>query len=235
MRYRSMITPILAAGVALTALPGLAEPFLENGGGVRSGAEIGFDGSDDEFLAGGGGIDASPDIYSNDEAESFLEDGGGIEIRPDILSIDQQEEFLEDGGGFSDTEIAVPVPVPAYRGERVVVPPVIEPDRSVRAAEARRPVRHWRDAPRPRMRFTTRGSMIIATVVDAADQPRRAQGVAYRQEGDVGSFGFEADAEGPRIIDVESERLDRRPYPASGIDVIHRPGGPKIIRISPNF
>ncbi|SMD01644.1 hypothetical protein SAMN06297251_11857 [Fulvimarina manganoxydans] len=231
MRYRSMIVPILAAGVALTALPGMAEPFLEDGGGVRSGAEIGFDANDDEFLAGGGGIDASPDIYSNDEAEDFLEDGGGIEIRPDILSIDQQEEFLEDGGGFSDTEIAVPVPVPAYRGERVVVPPVVQPDRVTRAAEARR----WRDAPRPRMRFETRGSMIIATVVDAADQRRRAQNVAYRQNDDRAPIGFDADSEGARIIDVESERLDRRPYPASGLDIIHRPGGPKIIRISPNF
>lgn len=48
------------------------------------------------------------------------------------------------------------------------------------------------------------------------------------------SFHVLPGAAGPKIIDVESARLDRRPYGADGLDIVYA-GTTKIIRISPNF
>ncbi|WP_062112046.1 BA14K family protein [Aureimonas sp. AU40] len=48
------------------------------------------------------------------------------------------------------------------------------------------------------------------------------------------SFKVLPGATGPKIIDVESARLDRRPYGPNGLDIVYA-GTTKIIRISPDF
>ncbi|WP_158870562.1 hypothetical protein [Antarcticirhabdus aurantiaca] len=82
-------------------------------------------------------------------------------------------------------------------------------------------------------RMERRGSFTIITL-----RTRRAAildvtlvpgGLAYSSEaGSVGSIAR------PSVIDVEASRLDRRPYGPDGLDIISR-GGPKIIRVSPDF
>jgi hypothetical protein len=47
-------------------------------------------------------------------------------------------------------------------------------------------------------------------------------------------FGAPGLSHEPKVIDVASERLDRRPIPPSGIEVINA-GGPKIIRIAQDY
>lgn len=48
------------------------------------------------------------------------------------------------------------------------------------------------------------------------------------------SFSVMPGAAGPKIIDVESARLDRRPYGPDGLDIVYS-GTTKIIRVSPDF
>lgn len=48
------------------------------------------------------------------------------------------------------------------------------------------------------------------------------------------SFSVLPGAAGPKIIDVEQARLDRRPYGADGLDIVYS-GTTKIIRVSPDF
>jgi hypothetical protein len=93
--------------------------------------------------------------------------------------------------------------------------------------------RYWYGrAARPE-RMERRGSFTVITL-----RTRRAAvpevtlvpgDVAYSSEA-----GLAPISAGPAVIDVEAERLDRRPYGPDGLDIVSR-GGPKIIRISPDY
>lgn len=82
-------------------------------------------------------------------------------------------------------------------------------------------------------RMERRGSFTIITLRTRRTAPPAVtlvpNGLAYSSE----SGGTEAFAR-PAVIDVEASRLDRRPYGPDGLDIISR-GGPKIIRVSPDF
>lgn len=162
-------------------------------------------GDDDAFLDGGGGISSDRDGYVSRDRDEFLEDGGGIRTEPDIYVTDEREEFLEDGGGIS------------------------APDRTLRTLKFRRPDRDrgWRDPSPSRSTYRTSGSFTVVY----SDLGDRRHLPAYPVSLNPGFAGL---AEGPKVIDVASARLDRRPIPASGIEVIHA-GGSKIIRIAEGY
>ncbi|MBB4002379.1 BA14K family protein [Aurantimonas endophytica] len=137
--------------------------------------------------------------------DDFLDGGGGISTDPDVYFTDEREEFLEDGGGISG------------------------PDRKLRTLKFRRPARDrgWHD-PLP-ARFTHRTSGSFTVVYSDLGDRRHLPTLPVSL--DFGPVGL---AEGPKVIDVASESLDRRPIPASGIEVIHA-GGAKIIRIAQDY
>lgn len=132
-------------------------------------------------------------------------DGGGISTDPDVYFTDGREEFLEDGGGIS------------------------APERNLRTLKFRRPERDrgWHN-PRPsRSTYRTNGSFTVV-YSDLGDR-RHLPTLPVSLNFDAAGPG-----EGPKIIDVARERLDRRPIPPSGIEVIHT-GGSKIIRIAQDY
>ena len=116
--------------------------------------------------------------------------------------------------------------------------------------------RGFRDIDRSDARFHPRGSFLyISHAVDAADRPYipALDAIAYggsgtydiddfrRASGNGGGYGDYSGGTGPasfpsnpRIIDIEAERLDKRPIGPSGIEVINA-GGAKIIRIAPGY
>lgn len=215
---------ILAAttAVGFFALPAhfVAVPAAaQDGNPAISGSE--------EFLRDGGSIRLSPDTGASDDAE-FLENGGeirsgidrlngvvvldedAIDTDPDIYSESGREEFLEDGGSITVT----PTPRPVFLRERSAK-------------------RHWRhDKPAP-ARWRDQGSISYVTV-DFDDDDGRSSFQALPTEGFKESASTAPLPVEARLIDVESERLDKRPMPASGIDVIWR-GGAKIIRIAEGY
>ena len=103
-------------------------------------------------------------------------------------------------------------------------------------------------------RLEARGSIIyVGRAIDPADRPYipSLDDVAYGGSGTYeydydrssgyGGYGDGGSAaaaprfpSGPKIIDIETERLDRRPVGGNGIEVISK-GGPKIIRIAPGY
>lgn len=157
-----------------------------------------------EFLQGAGGARTAPDIYVTDELEELGEDDGGVRTAPDIYVTNEREEFLEDGGSIS-------------RKPNFDVLTVRGRSRGWRPAEQRRVVRH------------RRGSFITLTSGRVDRHSLRARAPSWQSR-----YGFGAVPTGPRIIDVERERLDRQPIPASGIAIIET-GGSKIIRINPGY
>jgi hypothetical protein len=165
---------------------------------------FGGNGEDGRLLGGKRATRTAPDLHFTDEREEFLEDGGGISA-PDRYFTDEREKFLEDGGGIS------------------------APDRNLRTLKFRKPqdVRGWRDLPSRRTSHRTSGSF---TVVYSDLGDRRHLPILPASV-DFGAPGLSYE---PKVIDVASERLDRRPIPPSGIEVINA-GGPKIIRIAQDY
>jgi len=151
-----------------------------------------------------GGVRTAQIIDFSAQGEEFLEDGGGIRTAPDIYSTNEREEFLEDGGSIK-----------------------LKPNFDVLTVRGRN--RAWRVVEREGVSARSQGSftMISTGYSDRRALPSRAS--AWKRH-----VGLDAVPNGPRIIDVARERLDRRPMPASGIDIIET-GGSKIIRIAPNY
>ncbi|MCQ0989480.1 hypothetical protein [Jiella marina] len=216
---------MLAATTALGVF-GLANPFLagptaaQDSGDPISGSE--------EFLRDGGSIRLTPEIARPRDDGEFLEDGGEIRsgidrlngvvpvdedavgTDPDIYSDGGREEFLEDGGSITVT----PTPRPVFLRERSAK-------------------RHWRhDKPAP-ARWRDHGSITYVTVDFDDDDGRSSFQSLPTKRGldNASSVPLPVEA---RLIHVESERLDRRPMPASGIEVLWR-GGAKIIRIAEGY
>ncbi|SJZ94909.1 BA14K family protein [Consotaella salsifontis] len=117
----------------------------------------------------------------------------------------------------------------------------------------------YRDLPHAEIAFRPHGSFVSihrrppsanpfeSPIVIIEDRNPAEAGIAYRgvDEGDwtpasLGALPLEAPSArpratlGPKIIDVETARLDRKPIGPSGIDVIEA-GGARIIRIAPEY
>ncbi|MEX6505732.1 BA14K family protein [Jiella sp. M17.18] len=202
---------LLKNGGSITSAPTVGpirgdESFLRDGGSVRVDPRIGIaNGKPHQFLAGGGGIRQEPDIVLPRSGDR-LDSGKDVGTEPDIYSTSDREEFLEGGGSITDIDHGAVV----YRVHR------------------RSHGWHFLDAaasPRPVVRnsFTT----LSFTVGGDGSYETSAYEGSFAPA--PGSF-----ASGPRIIDVATERLDRRPIPSSGIEVISR-GGAKIIRIASGY
>ncbi|MCB8836908.1 BA14K family protein [Aurantimonas sp. VKM B-3413] len=201
----------LQNGGSITGTPDIGpvngdEGFLRDGGSVRVQPRIGIgvDSGPQDFLEGGGSIREEPDIVLPDRPPRLL-GGRGATTRPDIHSTSEDEEFLEDGGSFGRVE----------NGQ-------IRIERRGRA-------QGWHDLPTPRTRAVTRNSFTVFDVGDGGSSSFVTVPAATSRVAGTSIAGPSA-----RIIDVEHERLDRRPIPASGIDIISR-GGPKIIRIASGY
>lgn len=205
-RNRSAIRTTAAAlsFLMLASGPASSETSHNSNRDVRTAQIIDFSAQGEEFLENGGGIRTAPDIYVTDEREELIEDGGGIRTAPDIYSTNEREEFLEDGESIKR-----------------------KPNFDVLTVRGRN--RAWRAVERQGVSTRSQGSftMISTGSSDRPGLPSRAS--AWKRHDGLGAV-----PNGPRIIDVARERLDRRPMPASGIDIIET-GGAKIIRIAPNY
>lgn len=144
------------------------------------------------------------DGYDDDE---LLGGDRGTNTDPDLYFTDEREEFLEDGGGIST------------------------PAQNLRTLKYRKAGRDrgWHDPVRTRATHRTSGSFTVV-FSDLGDR-RHLPTVPASLGLGLGEPGL---AQGPKVIDVASERLDRRAIPPSGIEVINA-GGPKIIRIAQDY
>ena len=144
-------------------------------------------------------------LFEGYDDDELLGGERGTNTDPDLYFTDEREEFLEDGGGIT---------VPAQK---------------LRTLTHRRAGRDrgWRDPRPPRTTHRTSGSF---TIVYSDFGDRRHLPAVPASLG----FGAPGPAQGPKIIDVARERLDRRAIPPSGIEVINA-GGPKIIRIAQDY
>ncbi|MCP3055369.1 BA14K family protein [Aurantimonas marianensis] len=204
-RLATRTTAAALSFLMLASVPAASEQSLDSGGlGVRTAQIIDFSAQGEEFLEDGGGIRTAPDIYVTDEREEFLEDGGGIRTAPDIYSTNEREEFLEDGGSIK-----------------------LKPNFDVLTVRGRN--RAWRVVERRGMSTRSQGSFTTISTGSSGRPALPSRATTWKRQ-----HGFDAVPNGPRIIDVASERLDRRPMPASGIDIIET-GGAKIIRIAPDY
>ncbi len=147
--------------------------------------------------------------------QEFNEDN--LNTAPDIYTTSEQEEFLEDGGSIESSGIYPGIAPVVYRGGI----------RTLRGPAAG----HWRHVVVEPVNIGNRGSVSLLTSDVGYERGRRG---VYR-DGHNGRTGSVATLpSGPKIIDVETERLDRRPMPPSGIETIWR-GGAKIIRIARDY
>ncbi|MER0239733.1 hypothetical protein [Fulvimarina sp. MAC8] len=217
---RRIFTVTTALGLCLATSALAQQNFLQDGGGIQTGDEIGLD-TEDEFLAGGGGISDDETVTFTSEEEEFLEDGGGVSGGAEVYT-SEREEFLEDGGGIS-SEITVPArDVTRYfdtadqsrGGVRLVGKP----------AE-----RAWHSVNTPRVSTGAEGSVLYVSTGESVFENRGKR--TRLSEARAGRYANP----GPKFIDIEEARLDKRPYPKSGVDVIITGGGSKIIRIAPGY
>ena len=231
--------------LALVPAPALGQMHPAAGGAARPTPSISFGHEGDDVLLGGpqaapghrpegamrgdghgfggGGRDTSRREPSHRDAGRSFDGRGAHERGHDFADRNGSGEWRNggrrssfmhwDGGRF-------------HRGPRGIGPILVAPG-VVADGNARR---GWRDMQTPGVRRQDEGSYTLI-VSDAGD--RGSGGVisgAYAPT--LPAFGY--DGRGPKIIDVASERLDRRPMPSSGIDTISL-GGPKIIRIAPGY
>lgn len=205
IRLATRTTAAALSFLMLASVPATSEQSIDSGGGgVRTAQIIDFSAQGEDFLEDGGGNRTAPDIYVTDEREEFLEDGGGIRTAPDIYSTNEREEFLEDGGSIK-----------------------LKPNFDVLTVRGRH--RAWRVVEPQGVSTRSQGSFTMMSTGASGHRAVPSRASAWKRQ-----YGFDAVPNGPRIIDVARERLDRRPLPASGIDIIET-GGSKIIRIAPNY
>lgn len=149
-----------------------------------------------------------------DTLQEFDEDN--LNTAPDIYSTSEREEFLEDGGSI-DSSVTDRGGAPVvYRGGI----------RTLRGPAAG----HWRHVVVQPVNISNRGSVSFLTSDVGYERGNRG---SYRP-GLNARTGSVRTLSGPKIIDVEAERLDRRPMPTSGIETIWT-GGAKIIRIAKDY
>lgn len=144
-------------------------------------------------------------LFDGYDDDELLGGERGTNTDPDLYFTDEREEFLEDGGGIST------------------------PTQKLRTLKHRKAGRDrgWYDPKPARTTHRTRGSF---TVFHSDFVDGRYLSTTRASLG----FGAPGLAQGPKIIDVASARLDRKPIPPSGIEVINA-GGPKIIRITQDY
>lgn len=217
---RPILTITTALGLCISTSAFAQQGFLEDGGGVTTGYEIGLD-TEDEFLAGGGGISDDDTVTLTSEGEDFLEDGGSVSGGSQVFT-SEREEFLEDGGGIS-SEITVPNrDIVRYSG--------IDTGSAGSVRFVGKPSgRAWRSVNGPDLLRSGEGSILTVSTRPGGYETRAER--ARLSEARAGRYANP----GPKFIDIETARLDRRSYPKSGVDVIITGGGSKIIRIAPGY
>ncbi|MDY8108672.1 hypothetical protein U0C82_05830 [Fulvimarina sp. 2208YS6-2-32] len=243
MRFNRSLLAGAAAALLVPHAAG-AQGFLSDGGGISTGYEIGLDPSDGDVLAGGdegergefledgGGVSSGFETFTS-EREEFLEDGGSVSADVSAFT-PEREEFLEDGGGITDTPGALPVPRTRYSdtGTRLREARAGSGQRLSRDGSVRFSVgpaqRGWRSVTTPRAVVASASGSFVSLATEGAASPGSGRDERIAEA----RAGVHANP-GPRLIDVQTERLDRRPYPKSGVDVIITGGGSKIIRIAP--
>lgn len=145
--------------------------------------------------------------------QEFDEDN--LNTAPDVYSTSEREEFLEDGGSIGSSVTYRGAPA-VYRGGM----------RQLRGpAEG-----HWRHVVVQPANISSRDSVSFLTSDVGYERGNRG---SYRP-GLNARTGSVRTLSGPKIIDVEAERIDRRPMPTSGIETIWH-GGAKIIRIAKDY
>ncbi|MEF2551085.1 hypothetical protein VQ042_06865 [Aurantimonas sp. A2-1-M11] len=212
------------AAMLLTATSAGSQTYLDGGGGSSSRPQT----SDPTggFLDGGGPLQRRSGTRAGNRRGGFLDDGGNISTRPDIvIGSGRDEEFLRDGGSITTAPDIV------FSDEReefledggsiTVEPNVLIDGRHLRGG------RGWQEVAAPRTYRRSSGSFTVITS-DIGD--RQVRTAAYAP-----ADGINRTRPRAKVIDVESMRLDNRPMPASGIEVIYKIGGPKIIRIAPGY
>ncbi|TFF24909.1 hypothetical protein E3C22_05850 [Jiella endophytica] len=147
-------------------------------------------------------------LTGDDTLEDAREDNLGT--APDIYSTGEREEFIEDGG----------VPVIEHRAGITVL-------RGNTSG-------HWRHVVVEPIDLSERGSFAFIATDVGYEPGNRGSYQRLPTEGFRDSPSYRPLPTGPKIIDVETERLDRRPIPASGIETISS-GGAKIIRIARDY
>ena len=114
--------------------------------------------------------------------------------------------------------------------------------------EQGRAVRDGRDGGYMAPRYRSHGSIIEVSALGGSVERGAFYGTAGTAQADGGIIVINTGADlaalsaaihsaiggGAKILDIETDRLDRRPYGPDGLDVVHA-GSAKIIRISPDF
>ncbi|MEN3793140.1 hypothetical protein [Fulvimarina sp. MAC3] len=218
---RPIFTIATALGLCVSTSALAQQDFLQDGGGITTGYDIGLD-TDDDFLAGGGSISDEDSVTFTSKDEEFLEDGGSVSAGAQVFT-PEREEFLEDGGGIT-SEITVPT-------EDVVRYTGIAGQSPSSARFVGKPAkRAWRYVETPGV--STSGG--VGSVLYVSIRPGVYENRAERARLRDARAGRYANP-GPKVINIEEARLDKRPYPKSGVDVIVTGGGSKIIRIAPGY
>lgn len=225
-RARSSHFAVIASLTAmfLATAPASGQTYLDGGGGSSSRPQSSE--PTGGFLDGGGPLQPRRGVRNGQRRDGFLDDGGGVGRRPDIVvRSGGDREFLRDGGS-----IRTPADI-VYSDEReefledggsvVVEPDILVDDRRLRRG------RGWREVAAPRTAQHSSGSFTVITS-DLGDR-------GYGSTSQVSGTSANRMRTRAKIIDVESARLDRRPMPASSVEVIYKIGGPQIIRIAPGY
>ena len=225
--------------LALVPAPALGQMHPAAGGAAGASPSISFGHEGDDVLLGGPqagpghrperamhgdghGFDGGRDTRRRDAGRSF--DGRGTHERGHGFADRNDPGAWRDGGHRSsfmhwDGRRF-------HRGPRGIGPILTVPGVVADGSAGR----GWRDVQAPDVRMEDNGSLTLI-VSDAGDRGSGGTiSAAYAPT--LPAFGY--DGGGPKIIDVASERLDRRPMPSSGIDTISL-GGPKIIRIAAGY
>ena len=213
-------------GPVLRHYPRADDGFLRDGGSIRTAPNVQIGPSDEGFLDDGGSISSEPDILieRDDTRRGFLDDGGGIGRDPNVLLGGERGPALRDGGSIRST------PGMRLSGRRPVF--------LSRGVRPRGP--GWRYIDAPPVILRSGGSFTVVTggdgqnaiiTSDVGDRDFRTGSVSYAPRG---TTGRRPAVDEPKLIDVSRDRLDRRAPPPGSIQIIAG-GGPKIIRIAPDY
>lgn len=214
------------AGRTIAQKAGGSDRYLRDSGAVRLPSERRSDGrrggeanTGDSQARRVNGIDRlTGSANSNDALQEFDEDN--LNTAPDIYSTSEREEFLEDGGSISSSPFNGDGPSAVSRGG-------IRPLRGPAAG-------HWRHVVVQPVDISTRGSVSFLTADVGYERGNRGSYQYQAGRGEMSGGSVQALPSTPKIIDVETARLDRRPMPSSGIETIWS-GGAKIIRIAKDY
>ena len=147
---------------------------------------------------------------------SVLEDAreDNLNTSPDIYSTDEEEEFFEDGGTVSISSEQPRIGYTTLQGANTSG--------------------HWRHVVVQPVNLSHRGSFSFITSDVGTEPGNRGSTLSLTSELSGYTSSVQRLGTQPKIINVQRERLDRRPMPSSGIETIYT-GGSKIIRISASY